>query len=158
MMTMSVNSWTSFNASVVSAETGDPDNENTGAVLFQQSCPNLTVFVNCLVKLNFTYDKNLDPQTTSSLQISYIIRGVYHESPVQFFFYTTYFNLSLKAVSTYLGPPCVYILYEKQHPSYIAMCVHLPCDQLLAEIFSGFSVGCCINREKVICYQLEFGK
>ena len=24
--------------------------------------------------------------------------------------------------------------------------------------FSGFSVGCCINREKVICYQLEFGK
>ena len=22
--------------------------------------------------------------------------------------------------------------------------------------FSGFSVGCCINREKVICYQLEF--
>ena len=88
MMTMSVNSWTSFNASIVSAETGDPDNENTGAVLFQQSCPNLTVFVNCLVKLNFTYDKNLDPQTTSSLQISYIIRGVYHESPIQFFFFT----------------------------------------------------------------------
>ena len=24
--------------------------------------------------------------------------------------------------------------------------------------FSGFSVGCCINREKVICYQPEFGK
>ena len=24
--------------------------------------------------------------------------------------------------------------------------------------FSGFSVGCCINIEKVICYQLEFGK
>ena len=24
--------------------------------------------------------------------------------------------------------------------------------------FSGFSVGCCVNREKVICYQLEFGK
>ena len=24
--------------------------------------------------------------------------------------------------------------------------------------FSGFSVGCCINREKVIWYQLEFGK
>jgi len=23
---------------------------------------------------------------------------------------------------------------------------------------SGFSVGCCINREKVIRYQLEFGK
>ena len=23
---------------------------------------------------------------------------------------------------------------------------------------SGFSVGCSINREKVICYQLEFGK
>ena len=26
------------------------------------------------------------------------------------------------------------------------------------QTFSGFSVGCCINREKVICYQLEFGK
>ena len=25
-------------------------------------------------------------------------------------------------------------------------------------VFSGFSVGCCINREKVICYQLEFEK
>ena len=24
--------------------------------------------------------------------------------------------------------------------------------------FSGFPVGCCINREKVICYQLEFRK
>ena len=27
-----------------------------------------------------------------------------------------------------------------------------------ATIFSGFSVGCCINEEKVICYQLELGK
>ena len=25
-------------------------------------------------------------------------------------------------------------------------------------IFSGFSVGFCINEEKVICYQLELGK
>ena len=28
----------------------------------------------------------------------------------------------------------------------------------LENIFSSFSVGCCINRGKVICYQLEFGK
>ena len=123
MMTMRINSWTSFNASIVSAETGDPDNE-ISAVLFQQSCPNLTVFVNCLVKLNFTYDKNLVPQTRSSLQISYVIRRVCHESPVEFI---------TQHISTYLGPPCVYKLCEKQHPSYIAMCVHLPFGQLLAE-------------------------
>ena len=29
---------------------------------------------------------------------------------------------------------------------------------LFFHFFSGFSVGCCINREKVICYQLEFRK
>jgi len=28
----------------------------------------------------------------------------------------------------------------------------------LSAPFSGFSVGCCINKVKVICYQLEVGK
>jgi len=35
-------------------------------------------------------------------------------------------NFFTQHISTYLGPPCVYKLCEKQHPSYIAMCVHLP--------------------------------
>ena len=29
---------------------------------------------------------------------------------------------------------------------------------MLSSAFSGFSVGYCINREKVICYHLEFGR
>ena len=42
-------------------------------------------------------------------------------------------NFFTQHISTYLGPPCVYKLCGKQHPSYIAMCVHLPFGQLLAE-------------------------
>ena len=37
----------------------------------------------------------------------------------------------------------------KHNPSYLS-------DN--TRTFSSFSVGCCINRGKVICYQLEFGK
>ena len=29
------------------------------------------------------------------------------------------FNFFTQHISTYLGPPCVYILSEKQHPSYV---------------------------------------
>ena len=39
---------------------------------------------------------------------------------------------------------------------YVFVCK--ACGKLGGSSFSGFSVGCCINREKVICYQLEFGK
>ena len=40
----------------------------------------------------------------------------------------------------------------KAWDSYIASPTHT------AQIFSGFSVGCCINKEKVIYYQLKLGK
>ena len=37
-------------------------------------------------------------------------------------------------------------------------CLMLVAQTLTEVSFSGFLVGCCIYREKVICYQLEFRK
>ena len=55
----------------------------------QQSCPNLTVFVNCLVKLNLSYDKKIKLQT-NSLYFRYVKLGKYIVK-VQFnFFYATF--------------------------------------------------------------------
>ena len=46
---------------------------------------------------------------------------------------------------------CYYVLTSRW------MHVATGCNYRKAITFTGFSVGCCINEEKVICCQLELG-
>ena len=55
---------------------------------------------------------------------------------------------------------CIVVVIKEKFMRTNTKLILMSCGGILkyvSKAFSGFSVGCCINRE-VICYQLEFGK